>query len=77
MNRASLRRWLATADAGPAHLARRGLRAVMRWRARFRSGSVSAYMDRVVAEANSATLDSALRPELQKRSRRRHGRSAP
>ena len=67
---------MATADAGAARLARAWLRAGMRLRARLGSGSVSAYMDRVVAEANSATVGSALSPELRTRRHRRDRRDS-
>ena len=64
-----LRHWLATADALPARMARSALRGFNRWRARTRSGSVYAEMDRIVAEANDDTVGSGLAASLEARSR--------
>jgi hypothetical protein len=73
-----LRRWVATADHGAARSARRMARAILRARARRRSGSVTAEMDRIGADARSATTGSALSPELLGRRRTRgHRRRAP
>jgi hypothetical protein len=66
------RRWLATADAAPARAARRLVRGVLRARARARSGTVAAEMDRVVAEAVSAEEGIGLPPELARRRRGGH-----
>jgi hypothetical protein len=81
VNLHDLRHWVATADHGVARSARRTARAVLRARARHRSGSVSAEMDRIVAEARSATTGSALSAELlgrrRNRSRRRPSPLAP
>ena len=68
---ADLRHWLATADAVPARWVRSAVRTGARTRARARSGSVSAHMDRIVEEANSATRGSGLDIALQQRSRQR------
>lgn len=64
-----VRQWLATAEAAPARWSRSALRTAKRTRARARSGSVSAHMDRIVEEANSATRGSGLDPDLQRRRR--------
>ena len=66
---AELRHWLATADALPARIARSALRGANRWRARRRSGSVYAEMDRIVAEATDDTVGSGLAASLDTRSR--------
>jgi hypothetical protein len=69
MSPRDLRRWVATADHGIARAARRTARRVLRARARFRSGSVAAEMDRIVSEACAADTGAALRPELLRRRR--------
>lgn len=70
-----MRNWVATSDDAAARALRRTVRLAMRTAARLRSGSVTAEMDRIVAEANSATTGSALPAELLARSRRGHRRS--
>ena len=73
----SLRHWLATADAAPARLARSSLRGVMRFRARSRSGSVYAEMDRIVAQANDNTVGSGLAASAERRRRSRSANRRP
>lgn len=73
MNLAGIRRWVATADHGVARATRRTARRVLRARARLRSGTVTAEMDRIVAEACGAGSGAALSPELLRR-RRSHAR---
>ena len=73
--RHSIRQWLATSDAATARWARSGARRAMRVRARRRSGSVAAHMDRVVAEANEGTRGSGLDPALERRRHRQRGTS--
>jgi hypothetical protein len=77
---AALRRWLATADAVPARLARSSLRAMRRASARARSGSVAAEMDRIVAEAGDDTVGYGLAASVRRRalaSRLRDRRRGP
>ncbi|MFV0317575.1 MAG: hypothetical protein ACK5O2_11535 [Microthrixaceae bacterium] len=62
MNRRELRHWLASADNPVARGARRLFRAANQTRARVRSGSVAAEMDRIVARANDPTIGSGLPP---------------
>ena len=76
---AAARHWLAIAEAPPARLARRAVRGAHRLRARVRSGSVAAEMDRIVADAldpaTGSALDARVAGELTARRRRaqRHG----
>lgn len=58
MNAADLRRWITTSNAPAARWLRQIARGGLRIRARARSGSVSAEMDRIVTEATSARVGS-------------------
>jgi hypothetical protein len=69
VNLTDVRRWATTGDSRAAAGIRRAGRAVLRALARLRSGSVSAEMDRVVAEALTADTGSGLPPELLGRRR--------
>lgn len=74
MRWAEIRRWLASGDAVVARTARRTLRGAKRLSARLRSGSLSAEMDRIVAEALDTSRGSGLAiptAELLNRRRRR------
>lgn len=77
MTRGAVRRWVADSGSTPARFARRGARAALRLRARLRSGSVSAEMDRIVAEANSGEYRSGLGLDLLERSRDLRRRARP
>ena len=69
MTRLHIRRWVATADARPARWVRSLHRAALRLRAKLRSGSVSAEMDRVVATARDDTVGSGLQASVAPRAR--------
>ncbi|MCP4435452.1 MAG: hypothetical protein GY812_08155 [Actinomycetia bacterium] len=60
MIRADLKHWLATADASPARWVRSTHRSLLRARARMRTGSVAAEMDRIVDKARDTTAGSGL-----------------
>lgn len=69
---------MATSPAPPARATRAAVRGFARLRARVRSGSVAAEMDRIVAEALEPSRGSALDPALRhRRGRRRMVRTAP
>lgn len=55
----AIRKWVGSADTSLARFIRSTARLALRTRARMRSGSVRAEMERIVAEANSAQVGSA------------------
>lgn len=71
-----MRRWLASGDAITACTARRTLRGAKRLAGRLRSGSLSAEMDRIVADALDTTRGSGSAiptPEVSRRRRAERG----
>lgn len=71
-----MRRWLASGDAITARTARRTLRGAKRLAGRLRSGSLSAEMDRIVADALDTTRGSGSTiptPEVSRRRRAERG----
>jgi hypothetical protein len=73
-----IRKWVGSADTTGARAARRFARLALRTRARIRSGSVAAEMDRIVAAANAGEIGSGKpHPGHPRASRSRSGGAPP